>query len=87
MILLTTQYLTAERCIIYMGGEVIVILSNGPLSPEDISRRMNQGRDVPVNFDTVTLVLAFLYAIAAVDGDGDKIYLVNSPLMDITHAN
>ncbi|MCV9964537.1 hypothetical protein OIU34_21845 [Pararhizobium sp. BT-229] len=75
MILLPTKYLPPERTVIFIGGEVLALLASGPLLPGVISDRINDGRRIPVNFDTVALVLAFLYAIGAVEADGETIRL------------
>ncbi|MBY3155421.1 hypothetical protein HFO56_24145 [Rhizobium laguerreae] len=75
MILLPSRYLPVERCLVYIGGEVIDMLSGGPLFPWCISQRVNEGRECPDNFDTVALALAFLYAIGAVARDGEAIVL------------
>jgi hypothetical protein len=75
MILLPTKFLRADRTLIFIGGEVIALLVYGPRSPENICFKINDGRHIPVNFDTVVLALAFLYTVGAIIEDSGMIRL------------
>jgi hypothetical protein len=75
MTLLPTQFLPVERSVVFIGGEVLSLLASGPLLPQVVSERINDGRKIPASFDTVALVLSFLYAIGAVEAEGEMVRL------------
>ncbi|MBY3433914.1 hypothetical protein HFN89_07100 [Rhizobium laguerreae] len=77
MTLLPTKFLLPKRSLTFIGGEILALLAQGALTPSATSDRLNAGRDIPVDFDTVALALAFLYAIGAVVEDGGAIRLAN----------
>lgn len=77
--ILPTKYLPAERSLIHVGGEVLVILRDGALTVSDTWGRMQMtDRRYPLSFDWFTLSLALLYAMGLVDLK-DDLLVVREP--------
>lgn len=91
MIILPTKHLPSDRSGILIGGEILALLMSGPLSADEIVRSVNRDRDVPESFDYLSVILAFLYAIGAVDIGGDLVKVclpeVTSTAVDGRHAD
>lgn len=74
--ILPTKYLPAERSLIHLGGEVLVILRDGALTVSDTWGRMQmKDRKYALGFDWFTLSLALLYAMGLVELEDDLLVL------------
>ncbi|NTF23529.1 hypothetical protein G6L37_34730 [Agrobacterium rubi] len=74
--ILPTKYLPAERSLIHVGGEVLVILRDGALTVSDTWGRMQmKDHRYSLSFDWFTLTLALLYAMGLVELEDDLLVL------------
>ncbi|MDE3783403.1 MULTISPECIES: ABC-three component system middle component 6 [Sinorhizobium/Ensifer group] len=78
--ILPTKFLPAERSLIVIGGEILVLLGDGPRSVSELWERIrgDKSRKYPVGYDWFTLALTLLYMIDAVD--------MKSGLIVLTHG-
>lgn len=66
--ILPTKYLPAERSLISVGGEVLVILRNGPATVSDVWEALStKPRKYPLDFDWYALALTLLYGMGVVE--------------------
>jgi hypothetical protein len=85
--ILPNKFLPPERSVIFIGGEILALLMASARTPSAILARLNVGRRIPVNFDTVALVVSFLYAIGAVEQIDGTIHLTSKPRKDDVNAD
>ncbi|MEZ2130979.1 MULTISPECIES: ABC-three component system middle component 6 [unclassified Sinorhizobium] len=66
--ILPSKYLPADRSLIVVGGEVIAMLKDSPLTVSETWERMSRvQRRSPLGFDWFVLAITLLFIIGMVD--------------------
>lgn len=74
--ILPTQFLPAERSLISIGGEVLVVLKDGPQSVSAVWDRMNPvERRHPLSFDWFALALSLLFSLGLLELEDELLHL------------
>lgn len=68
--ILPSKFLTAERSLIFIGGEALREIKDGPRSVSEVwegVRAAHRASGVPLGFDWFTLALSFLFVTGMVE--------------------
>jgi hypothetical protein len=75
-VILPSRHLPAERALISVGGEVLAILRNGPLSVSDAWEDLRKSeRRHPLSFDWFALALALLFSMGLLELHDERLHL------------
>jgi hypothetical protein len=74
-LILPSRYLPAERSLISVGGEILTILKDGPITVSDALERLSAAeRRHPLAFDWFALALTLLYAMGLLELRDDHLH-------------
>ena len=76
MTLLPGRFVQPQKTVLYVGAEILEMLSDGPMDLGGIGRSLNINADRFVSYEDAALTVSMLFALGLVIDDGDRVLRV-----------